>query len=229
MLTPRLSTDTLLGTQIAQLTGNDVDSGPALSYTLTLDGDAAGTFSVLRYGGRIALTGPLDYEQRSRYTLTLRASDTRHETEANLTIVVEDVNDNAPTFSQGFYQVACTPARRAARAVRSAPLCALRGTEIPRGGSEPVPAPPRGPPSTSWHQLCRHWRGQEAEVSSGAGVSSCGPARLRAAVRAAIGGDRGSAGSGGRGIATSASGSAGSGAPQADHRVSADLRHVLRL
>lgn len=95
----------LLGSQIAQLTGNDVDSGPALSYTLMLDGDAVGTFSVLRYGGRIALTGPLDYEQRSHYSLTLRASDSRHETEANLTVIVEDVNDNAPAFSQAFYQV----------------------------------------------------------------------------------------------------------------------------
>uniref|UniRef100_A0A8B9EFI6 Cadherin domain-containing protein n=1 Tax=Anser cygnoides TaxID=8845 RepID=A0A8B9EFI6_ANSCY len=101
----RVPENTLLGTQIAQLTGNDVDSGPTLSYTLVLDGDAVGTFGVLRYGGRIALTGPLDYEQRSHYTLTLRASDTRHETEANLTVVVEDVNDNAPSFSQGFYQV----------------------------------------------------------------------------------------------------------------------------
>ncbi|KAI1241391.1 hypothetical protein IHE44_0004863 [Lamprotornis superbus] len=94
------SWDTLLGTQIAQLTGNDVDSGPALSYTLLLEGDTADTFGVLRYGGHIALTGPLDHEQRSRYTLTLRASDTRHETEANLTVLVEDVNDNVPTFTQ---------------------------------------------------------------------------------------------------------------------------------
>lgn len=100
-----LPTDTLLGTQIAQLTGNDVDSGPALSYTLLLEGDMADTFGVLRYGGHIALTGPLDHEERSRYTLTLRASDTRHETEANLTILVEDVNDNVPTFTQVFYQV----------------------------------------------------------------------------------------------------------------------------
>lgn len=82
-----------------------MDSGPALSYTLLLEGDAADTFGVLRYGGHIALTGPLDHEQRSHYTLTLRASDTRHETEANLTVLVEDVNDNVPTFTQVFYQV----------------------------------------------------------------------------------------------------------------------------
>lgn len=104
-LTCLLPTDTLLGTQIAQLTGNDVDSGPALSYTLLLEGDVADTFGVLRYGGHVSLMGPLDHEQHSRYTLTLRASDTRHETEANLTILVEDVNDNVPTFTQVFYQV----------------------------------------------------------------------------------------------------------------------------
>ncbi|XP_058680865.1 protocadherin-16 [Ammospiza caudacuta] len=101
----RVPENTLLGTQIAQLTGNDVDSGPALSYTLLLEGDVADTFGVLRYGGHVSLTGPLDREQRSRYTLTLRASDTRHETEANLTVLVEDVNDNVPTFTQAFYQV----------------------------------------------------------------------------------------------------------------------------
>ncbi|XP_019384093.1 PREDICTED: protocadherin-16, partial [Crocodylus porosus] len=101
----RVPENTLLGTEITQVTGNDVDSGPALSYALVLDGDAAGTFGVLRYGGRIALTGPLDHEQRSRYALTVRASDSRHEAEANLTVIVEDVNDNAPVFSQGLYQV----------------------------------------------------------------------------------------------------------------------------
>ncbi|NWS78157.1 PCD16 protein, partial [Crotophaga sulcirostris] len=101
----RVPENALLGTQIAQLTGNDVDSGPALSYALAVDGDGAGTFGVLRYGGTIALTAPLDREQRGRYTLTLRASDSRHETQANLTVLVEDVNDNTPTFSQGFYQV----------------------------------------------------------------------------------------------------------------------------
>ncbi|KYO40015.1 hypothetical protein Y1Q_0014248 [Alligator mississippiensis] len=101
----RVPENTLLGTEITQVTGNDVDSGPALSYALVLDGDAAGTFGVLRYGGHIALTGPLDHEQRSRYALTVRASDSRHEAEANLTVIVEDINDNAPVFSQGLYQV----------------------------------------------------------------------------------------------------------------------------
>lgn len=112
-----------------------MDSGPALSYSLVLDGDAAGTFSVLRYGGRITLTAPLDYEQRSHYTLILRTSDSRHETEANLTVVVEDVNDNAPTFSQGFYQVpALCPA--------PAPLLLLPSSPGPVRHRDPCPGLP---------------------------------------------------------------------------------------
>lgn len=87
------------------VTGNDVDCGPQLSYALVLDNGASGTFSILHYGGRVMLRGPLDYEQHSRYSLTVRASDSQHETEANITVLVEDVNDNPPVFAQALYQV----------------------------------------------------------------------------------------------------------------------------
>lgn len=97
-------TDALLGSEIAQVTGNDVDSGPALWYVLSPSGQR-GPFSVGRYGGRLSLTGPLDYEQRDRYHLQLLAHDGPHQGHANLTVLVEDVNDNAPTFSQSLYQV----------------------------------------------------------------------------------------------------------------------------
>lgn len=62
-------------------------------------------FSIGRYGGRVSLTGPLDFEQCDRYHLQLLAHDGPHEGRANLTVLVEDVNDNAPTFSQSLYQV----------------------------------------------------------------------------------------------------------------------------
>ncbi|KAG5837497.1 hypothetical protein ANANG_G00239900 [Anguilla anguilla] len=96
---------TLIGTEITQVTGNDVDSGPALSYTLQLDGHARGKFGIHRYGGGVSLTAPLDFEERTWYTLTVRASDSKHQSEANLTVLVEDVNDNAPVFTQDLYQV----------------------------------------------------------------------------------------------------------------------------
>ncbi|KAG7243059.1 hypothetical protein INR49_016434, partial [Caranx melampygus] len=97
--------DTLIGTVITQVTGNDVDSGPALSYTLHLDPSSQGMFGIHRYGGGVSLTGPLDYEERTWYTLTVRSSDSKHQSEANLTVLVDDVNDNVPTFTQDFYQV----------------------------------------------------------------------------------------------------------------------------
>lgn len=87
------------------MTGNDVDSGPALSYTLHLDANSHGLFGIHRYGGGVSLIGRLDYEERTWYTLTVRSSDSEHQSEANLTVLVEDVNDNAPVFSQELYQV----------------------------------------------------------------------------------------------------------------------------
>ncbi|KAK2846728.1 hypothetical protein Q5P01_009727 [Channa striata] len=97
--------DTLIGTVITQVTGNDVDSGPELSYTLHLDTNTQGMFGIHRYGGGVSLTGPLDYEERTWYTLTVRSSDSKHQSEANFTVLVDDVNDNVPTFTQDFYQV----------------------------------------------------------------------------------------------------------------------------
>uniref|UniRef100_A0A8C7R379 Protocadherin-16 n=1 Tax=Oncorhynchus mykiss TaxID=8022 RepID=A0A8C7R379_ONCMY len=101
----RVPENTLVGSVITQVTGNDVDSGPALSYTLHLDPSSQGVFGIHRYGGGVSLTAPLDYEEKTWYTLTVRATDSKHQTEANLTILVEDVNDNAPTFTQDLYQV----------------------------------------------------------------------------------------------------------------------------
>ncbi|XP_069563501.1 protocadherin-16-like [Brachyistius frenatus] len=101
----RVPEDTLIGTVITQVTGNDVDSGPALSYTLHLDVNSQGMFGIHRYGGGVSLTGPLDYEERTWYTLTVRSSDSKHQSEANLTVLVDDVNDNAPTFTHDLYQV----------------------------------------------------------------------------------------------------------------------------
>lgn len=87
------------------MTGNDVDSGPALFYFLHLDAFSKGKFGIHRYGGGVSLTGPLDFEERTWYSFTIHASDSQHHGEANLTILVEDVNDNVPTFTQDLYQV----------------------------------------------------------------------------------------------------------------------------
>lgn len=143
------------------VTGNDVDSGPPLSYLLVLDSSVRGTFGILRYGGRVTLMGPLDYEQRRHYVLTVRASDSQHETEANLTVLVEDVNDNAPLFGQALYQVGCCK------------------------GALPPPAPGRqdhpsgpgqvgaGPKDTAVAISC--WAGSAFHTGPGQGLNACWP------------------------------------------------------
>ncbi|XP_053500578.1 protocadherin-16 isoform X2 [Ictalurus furcatus] len=102
----RVPENSVIGTEITMVTGNDVDSGPALSYSLYLDKNSQGKFGIHRYSGRVFLISPLDYEEKTWYTLTVKASDTKHQTDANLTVMVEDVNDNMPTFTQDLYQVA---------------------------------------------------------------------------------------------------------------------------
>uniref|UniRef100_A0A8C7ZZX1 Protocadherin-16 n=1 Tax=Oryzias sinensis TaxID=183150 RepID=A0A8C7ZZX1_9TELE len=101
----RVPEDTLIGTVITQVTGNDVDSGPPLSYTLHLDGSSQDMFGIHHFGGGVSLMGQLDYEETTWYTLTVRTSDSTHQSEANLTVLVDDVNDNAPSFTHDLYQV----------------------------------------------------------------------------------------------------------------------------
>lgn len=105
--------NTLIGTQITLVTGNDVDSSPALSYSLLLDASALGRFGIHRYSGGLSLTAALDFEEKTWYTVTVRATDSQHQTEANITILVEDVNDNSPEFTHDIYQVTL-PERTAA-------------------------------------------------------------------------------------------------------------------
>jgi len=126
-----LNVDTLVGTEITLVTGNDVDSGPALSYSLRPEPSAAGRFSIHRYGGAVSLAGPLDFEERTWYTVTVRATDSRHHTEANITVLVEDVNDNAPVFTQDLYQVPPLPARPPAHTHARTHACAHTHTRRP--------------------------------------------------------------------------------------------------
>ncbi|KAL6080931.1 hypothetical protein STEG23_001955, partial [Scotinomys teguina] len=55
--------------------------------------------------GVLMVTGPLDYESKNKHVFTVRATDTAlgSFSEATVEVLVEDVNDNPPTFSKLVY------------------------------------------------------------------------------------------------------------------------------
>ncbi|XP_022522918.2 protocadherin-23 [Astyanax mexicanus] len=93
------------GHMVTQIMANDVDLNSAIIYSLAGHGEEDGSFAIDRYSGVITTTRTLDYEEQVLHTLRIRASDSIHQTEAELTVQVLDVNDNAPIFSLEFYQV----------------------------------------------------------------------------------------------------------------------------
>ncbi|XP_039600852.1 protocadherin-16-like isoform X2 [Polypterus senegalus] len=101
----RVPENASVGMEITQVTGNDVDTEPALSYSLLFDANSMEKFCINQYTGTISLIAPLDFEEKRSYTFKVQTSDSKHKTEVNLTFVVEDVNDNAPVFTQELYQV----------------------------------------------------------------------------------------------------------------------------
>lgn len=93
---------TPIGSVITEITANDVDSSPVLTYRFGNTSDP-GPFSIDRYSGRVVLKKCLDAETRSEYVLQVIASDSIHEATTVLTVRVTDLNDNAPQFLQAAY------------------------------------------------------------------------------------------------------------------------------
>lgn len=92
-----------VGHIVTQVIANDVDLSPAATFRFI--GKDETSFAIDRYSGIITTTKRLDYETQTVYTLRVEASDSVHQTVAELSIQVMDINDNPPVFSQESYQV----------------------------------------------------------------------------------------------------------------------------
>ncbi len=103
-----------LGTEVLQVTANDVDLTPDLIYNFTAGGNPDHAFSIDRFSGRIAVARRLDYETSPRYVLEVQASDTVHNVTTRVIVRVRDENDNPPEFSQQSYQVCARTQQRTA-------------------------------------------------------------------------------------------------------------------
>ncbi|XP_038610978.1 protocadherin-23 [Tachyglossus aculeatus] len=91
----------LPGSPIAVISANDCDSGPNGEVTYTLiSGNEKGHFHLDEKTGAVDLIKSLDYEETTKFTLTLQASDEGSKNVAFSVIFVSvlDDNDHAPQF-----------------------------------------------------------------------------------------------------------------------------------
>ncbi|XP_010898913.4 protocadherin Fat 4 isoform X1 [Esox lucius] len=86
----------------------DADSGPNSYVEYSLKGAFGNKFSIGTVDGDVRLVGELDREEMSNYTLTVVATDKGEpplSSAMNVTMLVLDVNDNTPSFSQNIYDI----------------------------------------------------------------------------------------------------------------------------
>ncbi|XP_055033441.2 protocadherin Fat 4 [Misgurnus anguillicaudatus] len=86
----------------------DADSGPNSYVEYSLKGMFGNKFSIGNINGEVVLVGELDREEMSNYTLTVMATDKGEpplSSTMEVTMIVLDVNDNTPSFSQNIYDI----------------------------------------------------------------------------------------------------------------------------
>ena len=90
----------VVGEPVIQVFATDKDSreNNRLFYNIS-SGNSDGTFSINAENGTIVLQKSLDYEMKKLYELRVEASDGRFSTSANVSIHVDDYNDNSPVFT----------------------------------------------------------------------------------------------------------------------------------
>ncbi|KAM4747111.1 protocadherin Fat 2 [Rhinophrynus dorsalis] len=104
-----ISEDAVVGDLVLVVSAVDLD-GPRnnkLTYTI-VKGDLLGHFSIHPEHGEIRVLSVLDREQKSSYSLVIRATDNGHPaqiSEVTARVHVLDVNDNPPIFLQSNYSV----------------------------------------------------------------------------------------------------------------------------
>ena len=90
------NTDTYIGTPVSATHPN----GNTLTYSL--GGTDAGSFRIRSTTGQLEVYAALDYETKSSYSVTVTATDTDgNSASIPVTISVNNLNDNAPVFTDG--------------------------------------------------------------------------------------------------------------------------------
>ncbi|KAL8207179.1 UNVERIFIED_CONTAM: hypothetical protein K2H54_047559 [Gekko kuhli] len=103
--TVELPENTPLGFFVMQVLADDADLGPPLHYSFAEDGNPGRKFAIDKYKGIITLVQALDFEEIAQLELLIRVSDSVHQTTEKFLILISDINDNPPVFTQDAYQV----------------------------------------------------------------------------------------------------------------------------
>ncbi|XP_076005220.1 protocadherin Fat 4 [Genypterus blacodes] len=100
--------NTPVDTVVFTAQATDADSGPNSYVEYSLKGPFGNKFSIGNINGDVRLVGELDREELSNYTLTVVATDKGEPPQSStmdVTMMVLDVNDNTPSFSQNIYDI----------------------------------------------------------------------------------------------------------------------------
>jgi protocadherin Fat 4 len=110
-LSPKLTyipENTPIDTVVFKAQATDPDSGPNSYIEYTLLNPSGNKFSIGTIDGEVHLTGELDREEVSNYSLTVVATDKGQpplSSSTEVVVMVLDINDNNPVFAQAMYRV----------------------------------------------------------------------------------------------------------------------------
>ncbi|XP_024116845.1 protocadherin Fat 4 isoform X2 [Oryzias melastigma] len=106
--TTYIQENTPVDTVVFTAQATDADSGPNSYVEYSLRGPHQNKFIIGTVDGDVRLVGELDREELSNYTLTVVATDKGMpplSSSMDVTMMVLDVNDNTPSFSQNIYDI----------------------------------------------------------------------------------------------------------------------------
>ncbi|XP_035677124.1 protocadherin Fat 4-like [Branchiostoma floridae] len=103
-----VSEDAAVGTSVGNISASDIDisNNADLRYSIT-NGDSSNQFAIVDTTGNITVNGALDREAITNYTLTVQVTDLGNpalQNSVTVLIIVNDVNDNNPIFTQTLYE-----------------------------------------------------------------------------------------------------------------------------
>ncbi|XP_039474848.1 protocadherin-11 X-linked isoform X1 [Oreochromis aureus] len=93
-------------TQLIKISATDADSGHNAEIIYTLSPDAPDGFNIDRRSGILSVGKRLDREKQERYSFTVIARDngsTSLQSNVTVKLIVQDLNDNSPTFTHPEY------------------------------------------------------------------------------------------------------------------------------